>query len=135
MEDSFKISLYEIQPSQLYISQTKLDDVLTAMKSNNPPILDPIPIKKLDGECISTDGHTRGVAWLLNGHEIAEVVWEDEDLDWEEYRICVQWCKDEDITSIPDLKEQIISHDDYEVLWYERCRNMQASLVEKADIK
>ena len=128
MEDSFKISMYEIQPSQLYISQTKLNNVLNAMKSSNPLDMDPIPIKKIDGEYVSTDGHTRGVAWLLSGYEYAEVIWEDENLDWEAYRICVQWCKDESITSIPDLKERIISNEDYEVLWLERCHNMQEDL-------
>ena len=128
MEDSFKLSMYEIQPSQLYISQTKLNNVLNAMKSINPIDMDPIPIKKIDGEYVSTDGHTRGVAWLLSGYEYTEVMWEDEDLDWEAYRICVQWCKDESITSIPDLKERIIINEDYEVLWLEKCRNMQEDL-------
>lgn len=69
----FKLKLFEIQPSQLYISQTKLNNVMSAMKSDDSKPLEPIPIKKLDGELVSTDGHTRGVAWLLSGNEYADV--------------------------------------------------------------
>ncbi|MHA1950467.1 MAG: hypothetical protein ACXAAO_12875 [Candidatus Thorarchaeota archaeon] len=101
------------------------------MNSDDSKSLEPIPIKKLDGELVSTDGHTRGVAWLLSGVEYIDFEWEDEDLDWEAYRICVQWCKDENLTSISDLKERIIGHKDYEVLWLERCRIMQEDLDRK----
>ena len=48
-----------------------------------------------------------------------------------EVRICVQWCKDEGITSIFDLKLRIVNHREYEELWYERCRLMQDGLKKK----
>jgi hypothetical protein len=131
MNNIFKLNLCEIQPSQLYISQIKLNDVLSAINPDDSKSLEPIPIKELDGEFVSTDGHTRGVAWLLSGITNVDVEWEDEDLDWEAYRICVQWCKDESITSISDLKERIVSHEEYEVLWLRRCRIMQEDLGRK----
>lgn len=124
MDETFKLNSSEIQPSQLYISEAKLNVVLKTI-SRDSKALEPIPIKELDGELVSTDGHTRAVALLLNGVDRFEVIWEDEDLDWEEYRICVQWCKDEGITSISDLKHRIVNHREYEELWYERCRLMQ----------
>lgn len=86
---------------------------------------DPIPIKEIDGELVSTDGHTRGVAWLLEGYEEVEVEWETVEMDWEEYGVYVQWCKDEGIYSIEDLKERIISHEEYKVRWYDRCKAFQ----------
>ena len=128
MNNIFKLKLSEIQPSQLYISQTKLDNVLTAQKSNMSESLEPIPIKKLDGDLVSTDGHTRGVAWLLTGSEIVDVELEDFDMDWDAYRICIQWCKDEEITSFHDLSGRISDHKEYEILWLERCRIMQENL-------
>ena len=124
MDETFKLNSSEIQPSQLYISEAKLNVVLKTI-SRDSKALEPIPIKELDGELVSTDGHTRAVALLLNGVDRFEVIWEDEDLDWEEYRICVQWCKDEGITSISELKHRIVKHREYEELWYERCRLMQ----------
>ncbi|MFX0108597.1 MAG: hypothetical protein ACFE7R_09955 [Candidatus Hodarchaeota archaeon] len=129
MGEIFKLYLHEIQPSQLYISRVKLDAVINARKLGNPDAFEPIPVKEIDGEIVSTDGHTRGIAWLLEGYEEVEVEWETFDLDWEAYAICIQWCKDEGITSIPDLKNRIIEHSEYEVLWYERCRIMQEELA------
>ncbi len=131
MKDSFKLHPSKIQPSQLYISQSKLNRLLEEIERGDTQIFEPIPIKEIDGDLVSTDGHTRAVAWLLNGNEYLDVEWEDEDLDWDAYRICVQWCKDEEITKISDLKQRIISHEDYEVLWYERCKNMQDDLDRK----
>jgi len=131
MGETFKLYLHEIQPSQLYISQAKLDAVINGRNLGNLSMYAPIPIKEMDGELVSTDGHTRGVAWLLEGYEEVEVEWETFELDWDAYEICIKWCKDEGITSIADLKNRVIDHSDYEVLWYERCRVMQDELEEK----
>lgn len=131
MKDIFKLHQSKIQPSQLYINQTKLNTVLEAIEQNQTQMLEPIPIKEIDGDLVSTDGHTRAVAWLLSGNEYVDVEWEDEDLDWDAYRICVQWCKAEGITTIVDLKQRVISHENYEVLWYGRCKQMQEDLDRK----
>jgi hypothetical protein len=73
MTGSFLISLDKIQPSQLYISREKLSKVLTAFRTGDTNSLEPIPIKELNGEIVSTDGHTRGLAWYLNGFSLVEV--------------------------------------------------------------
>ncbi|MHA2354310.1 MAG: hypothetical protein ACXADC_04005 [Candidatus Thorarchaeota archaeon] len=125
MGEVFKLYLHEIQPSQLYISKAKLDAVINGRNLGDLSMYKPIPIKKIDGEFVSTDGHTRGVAWLLEGYEEVEVEWESVEMDWEEYEVYVKWCKDEGIFSITDLKTRIISHEDYKVLLYERCKNFQ----------
>ena len=125
MGEVFKLYLHEIQPSQLYISQAKLDAVINGRNLGNLTMYEPIPIKEINGEMVSTDGHTRGVAWLLEGYEEVDVEWETVEMDWDEYAVYVQWCKTEGIYSIEDLKDRIISHEDYEVLWYERCRVFQ----------
>ena len=129
MNDSFQLKLDEIQPSQLYISRTKMSAVLKHFKSSTENFLEPIPIKKLDGELVSTDGHTRGVVWHLEGHMEVECVWEDLEMDWDAYRICVDWCKEAGITSIIDLNGRFLDHADYEVLWLDRCRIMQEALA------
>ena len=60
-----------------------------------------------------------------------EVEWEDLEMDWEAYAICVQWCKDSGIFSIVDLKDRIINHHDYQKLWLDRCKVMQEKLEAK----
>ncbi len=91
--------------------------------------LEPIPIKLLRGLLMATDGHTRGVALHRRGHEEVKCCWEDTKLDWRAYSICVDWCLEEGITSMLDLNNRIVNHDDFETLWLERCRVMHEELT------
>jgi len=127
----FTIDIEKVQPSQLYISQKKLQAVQECFQKNKEKDLEPIPVKKLDGEIMATDGHTRGLAWFLNDHHEIPCIWEDEVLDWEAYRICVQWCKEEGIISMEDLGDRIVPHEEYERIWLGRCKTMQDELAEK----
>lgn len=45
------------------------------------------------------DGHTRAFILWKNGVQKIEACWEaeDEDLDWELYDVCINWCKDVNI--------------------------------------
>jgi len=100
-------------------------------ESGNEQDLEPIPIKELDGNLVSTDGHTRLLAWYLHGYEVVDCVWEDLEMEWDAYRICVQWCREEGIDTISDLKDRIVEPDDYQTLWLDRCRVMQDELQRK----
>jgi len=124
----FQLSIDKIQLSQIYISSAKLAAVMKVFESGMEDDLEPIPIKELDGNLVSTDGHTRLLAWYLQGYKEVECEWEDLEMDWNAYRICIQWCKEEKIDTIADLKDRILSSNDYQVLWLDRCRIMQDEL-------
>lgn len=132
--DRFHLSIDQIQLSQLYISSEKLSKVMEAFESGEEQDLEPIPIKELDGDLVSTDGHTRLLAWYLHGYPVVECVWEDLEMDWDAYRICVQWCRDEGIDTIADLKDRIVKPDDYQTLWLDRCKDMQDELQRKRNL-
>ena len=125
------MELAKIQPSQLYISEDKLASVKTKIAGKDIAELEPIPIKKLGNDIIYTDGHTR--AFLAHQMGLAEILveWEDEDLDWEMYKICVQWCKDEGIFTIVDLEKRVVPHKQYEIVWYKRCDVLHAEIEQK----
>lgn len=55
-------------------------------------------------------------------------MWEDEDLDWKLYEICVKWCKKAEIRTIADLKDRILDHESYKIKWIERCKKMAEKL-------
>jgi len=130
MTKTFLTKLDEIQPSQLYISSDKLSKVMKDFPSK-PASVEPIPIKKLRDQIIFVDGHTRAFAAFQCGFSKVPVYWEYEELDWEAYEICVEWCKEEGIHTIADLKNRVIPHQEYEKLWYERCAKMQKELEAK----
>lgn len=131
MTKIFMMKLAHIQPTQLFISSEKLSKVMETFDTDNPASMEPIPIKRLKNKIIFVDGHTRAFAAFLHGFSQVPVYWEDEELDWEAYEICVRWCEKEGIYTIADLKDRVIPHKDYEKLWYERCEKMQRNLDAK----
>jgi len=124
VNSSFKMKFSEIQPSQLYISKEKLANVKEKFNSKDFSTLEAIPIKKIGEEIFYTDGHTRAFAAYQAGFTEIPVIWEEEKLDWEVYKICIKWCKEQGIFSIADLKGRVVDQKDYEILWYKRCDDL-----------
>jgi hypothetical protein len=122
------MNLNDIQPSQLYINSQKLSDILKWFKPDDYENYDPLPIKKLNGKIIFTDGHTRAFAAYLKGINFIKVYWDEDDLSWDAYQICVDWCNFEGIYSIADLKDRVIELGEYEILWLQRCKDMHKKL-------
>jgi hypothetical protein len=120
-----------IQQTQLYISSGKLNKVMRNLTRTKSIPVRPIPIKELDNQIVFVDGHTRAFAAFLLGLSEILVYWEDEELDWDEYRICVGWCKKEGINTVSDLKNRVVSNKDYQVIWLDRCKKMQEDLERK----
>lgn len=129
MNSFFKMKFNDIQPSQLYISKKKLTKIKKKFNLTDISTLEAIPIKKLGNEIFYTDGHTRAFAAYQAGFKEIPVVWEDEELDWEMYEICIKWCKDAGIYTIADLSDRIIDQKEYKFLWYKRCDELHKKLT------
>jgi hypothetical protein len=130
MTKSFMMKLDEIQPSQLFINSEKLSLVMKTFDVN-PRSIETIPVKKIGEQIVFVDGHTRAFAAFLKGMSEVKVYWEEDELDWDEYEVCVDWCKKEGINTIADLKERVIPSKEYQVLWLDRCEKMQRALEAK----
>jgi hypothetical protein len=128
VNDPFVMALGKIQPSQLFISTEKLAAVL---RDFDPAHLEPIPIKRQGDDVVMTDGHTRAFAAFLSGLAEVPVVWDEEDLDWEAYEICVEWCKQDGILTVGDLVGRVIGPADCQQRWLGRCRKMHQDLEAK----
>jgi hypothetical protein len=134
MTKSFMMKLDEIQPSQLFINSEKLSLVMKTFDVN-PRLIEFIPVKKIGDQVVFVDGHTRAFASFLRGMSEVKVYWEEDELDWDEYEVCVDWCKKEGINTIADLKERVIPSKEYQVLWLDRCEKMQRELEAKRNQK
>jgi hypothetical protein len=117
------MALDRLQPSQLYISADKLRKVL---EGADPP--EPVPIVRLGDHLVMTDGHTRAFAAWLRGQTEVSVIWDEDDLDWEAYEICVQWCIQEHIHTIADLDDRVVDGETYQAKWLDRCAAMHREL-------
>ncbi|MFX1313370.1 MAG: hypothetical protein ACFFHD_12260 [Promethearchaeota archaeon] len=126
-----EMKLVNIQPSQLYISKQKLAAVKEKFNIKDISTLDAIPIKKLNNVIFYTDGHTRAFAAYQEGLKRIPVIWENEELDWEMYHICIKWCRAAGIYSIADLSTRVITQKEYKLLWYKRCDDLHKELTKK----
>lgn len=124
------MEIKKIQPSQLYLNKEKLAKISKNLSLYGIKKLMPLPVKLLNDEIIFTDGHTRAFVLWKNGVQKIEVYWEseDEDLDWELYEVCVNWCKDAQIRSIEDLGGKIIDSTSYKEKWINRCQKMHLEM-------
>ncbi len=132
MSEEFYMSILDIQPSQLYISEMKLKMVSEWLNDRNRNDYEPIPIKKLNDNIIFTDGHTRAFALYSMGVENIRCIWDKDELNWELYQRCVDWCLDEGIQNISHLEQKVINHDTYQILWYERCSKLCTELEDRS---
>ena len=125
---TFFENISDIQPSQLYISKEKLSKVEKYINSVDLDNLDPLPIKKIGNKIFLTDGHTRALALYKKGKKKIKVYWDEDDLDWVEYFVCINWCDKEGIKQIKDLKNRIINDLNYQKLWITKCKLMHENL-------
>ena len=125
-----ELKLKDLQPSQFYISQSKLWAVEGWLDAKDLSGFEPIPVKMLDGTPVMTDGHTRAVAALRAGLEAVPLIWDEDELDWDMYRVCVAACRERSIYSPMELLPQIISEEEYKVKWDGWCDSLHAELEE-----
>lgn len=131
MVNIFVMKLDQIQPSQLYINSEKLSNILKDYDRLKPELLEPLPVKKLGDEVILTDCHTIALVACLRGISEVRAYWVEEELDWDAYKICVEWCKKEGVHSIADLKGRVVSPEQFDLLWLKRAKEMVQNLEAK----
>lgn len=127
----FLMDIMDIQPSQLYISQSKLQHVYEWFDPEELILFEPIPIKKLNGKIIFTDGHTRAYAAYMAGMKQLLVCWDADDLDWEAYQKCVDQCNLEHIYNISDMHNRVVNDEQYKLLWNDWCDKMHEELAQQ----
>lgn len=78
---------------------------------------------EMDGRKVSIDGHTRLAAALLKGYSYVYGYYEINDYYEELYRECLNWCYEDGILHVSDLKDRIVTPEEHEKLWISRCQN------------
>ena len=101
------LPLDRVQPSQLYVSTSKLARVRQRFDLSRPESIAPVPVVRLCGKTVYTDGHTRAFAAFAAGLAQVPAYWDRDELDWAAYKICVRWCERADIHTVSDLAERV----------------------------
>ena len=127
-----KVKLTDLHPTQLYLSEKKLQDIQVLYQSDEIINVDPISILAFGNCFLITDGHHRAYQALLTGQDTISAEF-DKDGGDEIYHLYAQACEERKITSVLDLKHHILAQDEYEAKWYNWCDgfNQAATLLLK----
>ena len=125
-----KVNIRDLHPTQLYLSEKKLQDIQMLYQSVELNNVDPISILAFGNCLLITDGHHRAYQALLMGQDTISAEW-DKDGGDEIYHLYAKACEERKIYSILDLKHHILPQDEYEAKWYNWCDgfNQAAELV------
>ena len=127
-----KANIADLHPTQLYLSEKKLQDIQMLYQSVELNNVDPISILAFGDRFLITDGHHRAYQALLAGRDMISAEF-DRDGGDELYHLYAQACEERKITSVLDLKHHILPQDEYEAKWYNWCDgfNQAATLLLK----
>jgi len=116
-----RAELSSILPTQLYISAGKYRDSLTLFEQNGFGDYEPVPVKRIGKDLFFSDGHTRAFILWENGIREIDVYDDTDDMDWIMYLVDLEWCRDSGILLIGDLRDRVVSEQDYGEKWIDRC--------------
>ena len=127
-----EVNIKDLHPSQLYLSEKKLQDIQMLYQSKEKPNINPISVLAFGNCFLITDGHHRAYQALLAGRNMISAEWDREGGD-ELYHLYAQACEERKIYSVLDLKDCILAQDEYEEKWYNWCDgfNQAATLLLK----
>ena len=123
-----EVKITDLHPTQLYLSEKKLQAIQMLDQSADIINVDPISGNRF----LITDGHHRAYQALLAGWDTISAEW-DRDGGDELYHLYAQACEERKIYSVLDLKDRILAQDEYEAKWYNWCDgfNQAATLLLK----
>ena len=131
-----RVNITDLHPTQLYLSENKLQAIQMLYQSVEKPNIDPISVLSFKNRLLITDGHHRAYQALLEGRDTISAEW-DKDGGDELYHLYAQACEERKIYSVLDLKNQILPEDEYEAKWYNWCDgfNQAVTLLLKRKLK
>ena len=129
-EKEVEVKITDLHPTQLYLSEKKLQAIQMLDQSADIINVDPISVLAFGNRFLITDGHHRAYQALLAGRDTISAEF-DRDGGDELYHLYAQACEERKITSVLDLKNRILPQDEYEAKWYNWCDgfNQAATLL------
>lgn len=115
----FKINIEEITPGQLTVSEAKVDRVNTWIEKPEDIV---VTCVEIGDKIVCIDGYSRLVAAYTKGFKYVYAYLEPDNDNTEFYKTCMEWCKEENIFTVKDLTNRIVTPKEHERLWIKRCQ-------------
>lgn len=128
--------IMELGLSQIYLNEDKIKAIEKWFNPGNMDIFEPLTVHDYgNGKYTLTDGHSRAYVAYINGLTYIPIVYDNDEIVAGEigqklYRANIEWCNRFSIHNISHLKHRIISNEDYQRLWIERCDRSYNLLIQ-----
>ena len=123
-----EVKITDLHPTQLYLSEKKLQAIQMLDQSAEIINVDPISVLAFGNRFLITDGHHRAYQALLAGRDTISAEF-DRDGGDELYELYAQACEERKICSVLDLKNHILPQDEYEAKWYNWCDGFNQAAI------
>ena len=129
-----EVKITDLHPTQLYLSEKKLQAIQMLDQSAEIINMDPISILTFGNRFLITDGQHRAYQALLAGRDTISAEF-DRDGGDDLYALYAQACEEKKITSVLDLKHRILPQDEYEAKWYNWCDGFNQAAKQLLGVK
>ena len=119
--------LLELGLSQIYLNADKIRAIEKWFNPNDMSNFNPVEVHNFgNGKYTITDGHSRAYIAYKNGILNVPIIYDNDDLVVGEmgqklYCADIEWCNRFQINYISDLKNRILTNEEYQRLWVRRC--------------
>lgn len=119
--DTFSVRIDQLQPSQTYISQARLNNISRHVQFLSRPV----PVRLIDGRLCVVEGHERCFALFSLGEKNVSVYIDDRESPSDEaFKKMVKFTEDNGVASIQDFDQRILQPADFRVLWLEKKKEL-----------
>ena len=133
------ISITELGLSQIYLNNQKLLNIEKWFNPSDLSNFQPLPVHDFGNERLTlTDGHSRAFVAYKHGVDKIPIVYDTDNIVTSEtgqmlYKNDIIWCERFNIKNICDLESRIISNEDYQDLWIDRCNKAYNLLTQTTE--
>lgn len=115
--DTFSARLDQLQPSQTYLSQARLNNITRHVQFLSRPV----PVRLVDGRLCIVEGHERCFAlYSMNEKNVKVYIDSRPTLSNGAFVNMVRYAEENGVASIADFEDRIVNPADFRVLWLEK---------------
>ncbi len=119
--------LLDLGMSQIYLNADKIKEIEKWFKQDDMSVFKPISVHDFgNGKYTIVDGHSRAYVAYKYGITQVPIIYNNDDIitgniGQSLYRADLEWCNRFHIENISHLENRILTGDEYQRLWIERC--------------
>lgn len=117
----FKIAIEEITPEQLTVDGVKIEKVSSWVEKPEDVV---VTCVEIGNKIVCIDGYSRLVVAYNRGFKyvFAYLETETDNDNIQFYKTCMKWCEEQNVFEIKDLANKIVTPEEHEQLWINRCQ-------------